>query len=69
MTKNERLREIVTNSCFYVKDGDWYRIQYTDEEEDKFNCINEDSHDEIEVMFEEIDMTKDKFYELKEVAF
>lgn len=55
----ERIREIVVSSCFYIKNGDWYRIQYTSEEEDKFNCTNEDTGEETEVTFKEIDQAKD----------
>lgn len=66
MTRTEYLKDLGKISCFYVQQGDWYRINSLDE--DGLYVENEDTGWELRIAWEDIDDKKDCFYRLERVS-
>ena len=63
-TDIKKIRNIIENCYLYIPfNSEALRINYCDE--DRFYTTGEESGDEITVEYDEVDLEKDMFYELK----
>lgn len=67
MTDIDKIADLVEDSMFFVQAGvSWLRINYCDMEEGSFHAMDENTGEEYKIMFDEVDLSKDKFMKLVE---
>lgn len=64
MNDLDKVQKMITEASVYVQNGDHgYRINYTDES--SFNCTSEETGEEVEFLYSEVDLDADLIYRLQ----
>jgi len=66
MTDLEKLKAMIEAAYIYIPyDSEALLINYYDHEAGTFHATGEESGDEVQIEYEEVDLAKDMFYRLK----